>query len=67
MKRYLLFGYDQYYPNGGGGDVMGDFDTLEEVKKYIKDTMSRDYYNVLDMQERLWIDFDAYDTDIYDK
>jgi len=31
MKRFLVFAYEQYYPRGGWGDFVGDFDTLEEV------------------------------------
>ncbi len=29
MKRYWLFGYDQYYPCGGMNDFRGDYDDLE--------------------------------------
>jgi len=32
MKRFLRFeGYD-YYPSGGWGDFVGDYDTLEEAR-----------------------------------
>lgn len=29
MKRYLLFLFDDYYPQGGWGDFQGDFDSVE--------------------------------------
>ncbi len=32
MKRYLIFGGDQYYPCGGWRDYRGNFDDLEEAK-----------------------------------
>lgn len=29
MKRFLLFSYPEYYPSGGLGDVLHEFDSLE--------------------------------------
>ena len=66
MKRYLLFAYDIYYPGGGQGDVVGDYETIEEVKKYINDEKistsryTHDYYDVLDMQKRKWLEEEEY-------
>lgn len=31
MKRFLLFAFDTYYPNGGWDDFKGSFDTVEEA------------------------------------
>jgi len=31
MKRFLVFGYDIYYPAGGLDDLRGAYDTLEEA------------------------------------
>lgn len=31
MKRYLVFGINQYYPAGGLDDVEESFDTVEEA------------------------------------
>ena len=31
MKRYLVFSYPQFYPNGGWGDLAGRFDNTEEA------------------------------------
>ena len=36
MKRYLMFGFDTYYPGGGMNDFIFDFDTVDEMKKEIK-------------------------------
>ena len=35
MKRYLIFGFDWYYPAGGMNDLVAMFDTLEEVIGYL--------------------------------
>ena len=61
MKRYLVFGYDGYYPAGAKQDIAGEADTIEEVRAISigRDGMpSRRYdrYDVLDMQERRWLD-----------
>jgi len=32
MKRYLLFGGDQYYASGGMADYIGDYDDVEEAE-----------------------------------
>lgn len=31
MKRFIAFSYEDYYPAGGLGDMVGDFDTIEEI------------------------------------
>lgn len=36
MKRYLVFYYLNYYPNGGIEDFKGDFDNLEVAKVHLK-------------------------------
>ena len=58
MKRYLVFGYDVYYPCGGINDLIGAFGTEEEINEYFIKEMSDkesyfnkcDYYQVLDIQ-----------------
>ena len=37
MKRYLAFYGDCYYPSGGMGDFIGDFDTKEEAIQAIEE------------------------------
>jgi hypothetical protein len=49
MKRYLLFAGPRYYPAGGVGDLIGDFDTMVLVIKKIRDIRT-DWWNVLDTQ-----------------
>ena len=51
MKRYMLFGFDTYYPAGGMNDFLYDFDTIEEFKKYFI-TGRCDSYNVFDTVDR---------------
>jgi len=36
MKRYLLFAFYVYYPQGGMDDMIDSFDTLEEAKDRIR-------------------------------
>ncbi|PAD70620.1 hypothetical protein CHH83_02120 [Bacillus sp. 7586-K] len=36
-KRYWLFTWDTYYPGGGTSQVEFKFDTIEELKEWIKD------------------------------
>lgn len=55
MKRYLLFGFDTFYPSGGEGDVVGSFDDLKEIDKIVKETRW-DYYQILDLEKRVWIE-----------
>lgn len=33
IKRYIVFDFDHYYPNGGLGDIVGSFDTVEEASE----------------------------------
>lgn len=54
MKRYLVFGYDEYYPAGGRHDVCAKVETLAEVRKTTR--TGHDSYDVLDLQERRWLD-----------
>lgn len=32
MKRYLLFAFNQYYPQGGMNDFDSEYDTKKELK-----------------------------------
>ena len=36
MKRYLVFSYPQFYPNGGWGDLADSFDTPEEAAVFAR-------------------------------
>jgi len=54
MKKYILFGYDHYYPAGGLNDIAGSFDTLEEAREAakkdtsdIKEIVDRDTWEVI--------------------
>jgi len=31
MKRFLVFGFDSYYPSGGARDFLAAFDTLNQA------------------------------------
>ena len=34
MRKYVRLGWDNYYPAGGLGNVLGSFDTIEEAREY---------------------------------
>lgn len=46
MKRFLLFGYNCYYPTGGMTDFICDFNNAKEVCE--RDFSEKDIYEVLD-------------------
>jgi len=44
MNRYLAFFGDNYYPEGGMGDFLKDFETLSEAKDSILDKFNESKY-----------------------
>jgi hypothetical protein len=51
MKTILLFAYDSYYPCGGKKDLVGAFETVEEMEnspEYAA-ALERDSWHVLDV------------------
>lgn len=51
MKRFLVFGYDRYYPSGGWNDFKDSFDTKDEAQEYaqsLKDQKVVDFSHVVD-------------------
>lgn len=49
-KRYMLFGYDGYYPCGGSSDVRGEFDTVDEcLNDIVSGKHINDMYEILDL------------------
>lgn len=56
MQRYMLFGYDEFYPAGGLGDIIGSFDTAAEIEEAIEAQLYKlDQYEVLDLKLRKWL------------
>ncbi|ASA22647.1 hypothetical protein [Paenibacillus donghaensis] len=49
MNRYILFGFDAYYPSGGLNDIVTAFNTIEDVKRVVNDC-DYQYYQILDMK-----------------
>ncbi len=50
-KAFLVFGYDQFYPNGGWNDYLGRFETLELAKEFIAAKGdSHNYYDVINLR-----------------
>ena len=53
MKKFMLFGYDAYYPSGGWGDFMGDFDNVEDARAHIdKQKCRRDDYDLINTETK---------------
>ena len=53
-KRYIVFGYNQYYPMGGLTDMIATFDTESELKEFllaVPEDKHSDDYEVLDCLE----------------
>ena len=59
MYRFLLFSYAEYYPNGGLGDLILQFNTIEELKEVDISDIS-DYIEVYDFKagkEIIFVDY----------
>ena len=54
MKRYLLFSGNDYYPTGGWGDFVDDFDTIEEAEAYArKEPLSEwQWWHIIDTETK---------------
>lgn len=49
MKKYILFQYLDYYPDGGMGDFAGSFSSGSEILNFCKSQrMNYDSYEVVD-------------------
>ena len=52
-KRFVVFGYDDYYPGGGWGDLRGSADTVEgawEIAKKEHADLFTDNWEVIDLE-----------------
>lgn len=59
MNRFLAFTYDSYYPGGAKKDFVGDFDSLEEVLRFVKPEIG--YMDVLDTRCGKWVEYTSVD------
>jgi len=49
MKRYLLFAFSSYYPEGGWNDLRGDYGTLKKAREMVaKLSVRYDWYQIVD-------------------
>lgn len=55
-KRYLVFGCMAYYPNGGLGDLIETYNSIDECRKRIRRN-DYDYYSIYDRIEGVEIEF----------
>jgi len=49
IKRYIVFGYNHYYPGGGWTDYLESFDLKEDAEEFIKN-QSNDMYDLIDSE-----------------
>lgn len=60
MNRYLLFGFDQFYPGGGLSDFMGDFKSFVDIHEFIEiEENHRCHYQVLDIRDKIKFEYDG--------
>lgn len=58
MKRYWLFMFSNYYPQGGMNDFSESFDTVEDCHKKYNDECEKweyDHYQIFDMGNKQMI------------
>ena len=56
-KRFLVFGYEHYYPMGGSRDLQGSFDTLKECEEFMENNRGYfEFWDVFDCEKKLWVD-----------
>ena len=52
VRRFIVFGYDSYYPGGGFNDALADFNTREEAEGYVKNSkVNFDHLYIEDLHE----------------
>lgn len=62
VKRFLVFVYDEYYPAGGWGDLLGSYDTIAEAVSAglaEKRREHRDFVDIVDLQTGACMDADS--------
>lgn len=72
MKRYLLFGFSYWYPNGGMNDLEETFDNWSEIDAYYEENGvyygdSAGEYQVFDILERKIYDYPSKREDMYER
>ena len=51
MKRFILFGFDEYYPKGGMTDFVNSFDTFDDAFDFVKlDLFLYDMFQIYDLE-----------------
>lgn len=51
MKRYWLFAWSKFYPDGGMNDYISSFYTVEEAKNHFVGVADKyDHYQIVDSQ-----------------
>jgi len=66
MKRYFLFGFDNLYPSGGMNDFKGDFDSIEEGIRFVREQeLKSDNYEILDTEENIRYDYEEKENTLW--
>jgi hypothetical protein len=53
-NRFMLFGHERYYPEGGQGDLLGSYATWDECEK-AKQASNHELFDVFDCETRKWV------------
>lgn len=53
MKRYYAFIGMDYYPDGGMGDFLDDFDNIDDAKKAITEESEKEFNNYESKQSQI--------------
>jgi hypothetical protein len=67
MKRYLLFGYFGFYPEGAMNDFIDEFDSIKELADFLKEEIEEvdyDFYQFVDIENKIFITIDC---NLYDE
>jgi hypothetical protein len=58
--RYLLFGFNKWYPEGGLNDLINSFDLMKDVKTAIKENaLNMTYFHVFDTETKKILTLDG--------
>ena len=65
MKNYLLFAGEDYYPDGGFKDFLGDFDSIDDAKLFLETNpktnptgLSIDWWHIFSLKDARIVEAD---------
>lgn len=67
MKRFMLFGYFGFNPEGAMNDFIDEFDSMKDLGDYLKQDIEEnnfDFYQMVDIENKIFITIDC---ELYDE